>query len=96
MAANVMDMSPEQIASFRYQQEHISDDRRQVIYAVTWILWCLAVTAFFLRFYAQRMERSSFKPEDGFVVLGLVRRATAKYEMRSDDSSAGWDRRGYM
>ena len=96
MAANVMNMSPEQTASFQYQQEHISDDLRPVVYAVTWILWCLAVTAIFLRFYAQRMARSNFKPEDSFVVLGLVRWATAKYEMRSDGSSAGWDRTGYM
>lgn len=96
MAANVMDMSPEQIASFRYQQEHISDDLRPVVYAVTWILWFLAATAICLRLYAQRMERSNFKPQDGLVVLGLVRRGTAKYEMRSDDSSAGWDRTGYM
>ncbi|ERF74577.1 hypothetical protein EPUS_00707 [Endocarpon pusillum Z07020] len=72
MAANVMGMSPEQIASFRYQQEHISDDLRPVVYAVTWILWCWAVTATFLRFYAQRMVRSTIKPEDGFVVLGLL------------------------
>ncbi len=68
-----MDMPPEQIASFQHQQEHINDDRRPLLYSVTWTLWFLAVTTILLRFYAQRMVRSIFKPEDGLIVLGFVR-----------------------
>jgi hypothetical protein len=96
MAANVMGMPPEQIASFQYQLEHINDDRRPFLYTVTWTLWFLAVTAICLRFYAQRMVRGTFKPEDGFIALGIVRLATAKYQMKSDGSVAGGDRTGYM
>lgn len=65
-------MSPEQMASFQYQQQHFDDDRRSVLIGTSWSLWALATVAIGLRFYAKRIMRSRLSPEDGLVLLGLV------------------------
>lgn len=65
-------MSPEQLASIQYQMENLDDDRRPVILGASWALWGLALIALGLRFYAQRMVRNGFKPEDGLILLAIV------------------------
>jgi hypothetical protein len=72
MADPFANMPPEQIASIRYQLQHIDDDHRGVIIGACWALWALAIIAIGFRFYAKCMIRSGFKAEDGMIMLALV------------------------
>lgn len=68
-----MNISPEQMESIQYQQEHYNDDRRGLLNGTIWALWGLAVVVLILRFYAKKVVRSKFKAEDVFILLGMVR-----------------------
>jgi hypothetical protein len=78
MAGQAVNMPPGQIASIQYQLQHLNDDRRPVVYGACWALWCLAILAIGLRFYAKRIVRSGFKLEDGLLLLSMVWRALRK------------------
>jgi hypothetical protein len=78
MAGQAVNMAPGQIASIQYQLQHLNDDRRPVVNGACWALWCLAILAIGLRFYAKRIVRSGFKLEDGLLLLSMVWRALRK------------------
>lgn len=75
MASEPTETSPAQVASFEYQQAHINDDLRPVLYAVPWALWSLAAIAVCLRFCGKRLVQSPFLLEDVLILVGLVRHA---------------------
>ena len=83
MAGQLTNMPAEQIASIRYQLDHLSDDRRPVLIGACWALWSLAVLAMGLRFYAKSIVRSRFQLEDGLLLLGSVWRRYAATESLS-------------
>lgn len=69
---SVQDMSPEQIASFQYQQENYNDDQRGPVLGTIWSLWVVAVIALVLRFRAKSIMHGKFKLEDILILLGMV------------------------
>lgn len=72
MAAPGVTLTPAQLASFKYQQEHITEDRRGVLIGACSALWALALVALCLRFYAKKILRSKYEHDDGLIILGFV------------------------
>ena len=65
-------LTPTQLASFQYQQEHITDDCRPLLIGACAGLWAVVALAVCLRFYAKRIVRSKYQHEDGMILIGLV------------------------